>query len=235
MKSTKIIKIIKTLFILVIVFSIMWELYVEIRQSIDCSRATDKVNVLQYIEFVGDVGDKTKENIERILKNEVPDEALNYLINGSGKIVIVYNENRDVTDYLNENYGFNLPKTDVYISGTNIPYHDLIGNLVKIDVVIATNNLFNEEIGHELAHTYDLIKGNLSDKSDFMEIYNNRENVSKKVLSQAVIYRDYYESKPTEYFAELCKRYMRGDFRKGYNDEMDMVIDYFDKLGIKKE
>lgn len=233
-RKTKIEKRIAIIILMILMFILLYDVGINAKRLLDCRMSIDKENILQYVEFVGPVSDINKENVEKVLQEEVSEEALNFIINSGGAIKVVYSEERNVRDYLNEAYGFSLPKTSYGIDGITIPYRDPLGNLCKTDVVIYANGILIGELGHELGHVYDLSHNILSEQDEFMKkIYNNRSIISKKAMSQAVAYRDYYESNPKEYFAELYKRYCRGDFKEGVNEETDTVLEYFNSLELQ--
>lgn len=209
---------------------IIYNIGINFNRVINCKASVDKENILQYVEFVGEVSEINKTSVEKMLLEEVSEEALSYVINSGGKIVVVYNENRDVREYINETYNFSIPKSKYGIDGITIPYRDIFGNLVKTDVVVYCNGILVGDLGHEMGHVYDLTHGNMSKTNEFNEIYNNKENISKKAMYYVNDSISYLESTPQEYFAELYKRYCRGEFKKGTNDETDSVIEYFERI-----
>jgi len=214
---------------------LLYNIGVNIKRVWDYKTNIDKENILQYVEFIGEVSDINKERVKKVMQEQVSDEALNYIVNSGGKIRIVYCEDKDITDYFNKNYNMNVFNTVGNWDGVTVPFNDIFGNLRWADVVVQCNDMGIGELAHELGHVYDISHNDLAEQKEFIEkIYNKRSTISEKVMSGATMYRDYYESSPKEYFAELYKRYNRGDFKKGINEEMDTVIEYFESLGINK-
>ena len=233
-RKTKVERKIAIIILLILGFIGLYDVGINLKRIADYSISVDKENILQYVEFVGPVSDMNRDWIEKVLQEQVSDEAINYIVNSGGKLRIVYCEDKDITDYFNETYNMNVIQTVGYWDGVTVPYSDPLGNLCWTDVVVQCHDMGIGELAHELGHVYDLSHGTLSEQEEFIEkIYNNKEVFSEKVMSQAKKNREHYESNPKEYFAELYKRYCRGDFKKGYNAEMDTVVEYFDSLELK--
>lgn len=231
MKGKKILKNVFVVLGVICIGILVWNVGVNVKRVHDYSTDVDKSNVLEYVTFVGPVSDINKERIAEALQTQVFDSALNYVVNSGGDIIIVYNENADVREYLNERYNFSLPKTEYSLDGVTAPYRDVFGNLHKVDVIVNANDMWIGDIGHEMGHVYDVSHNYISMEDEFMKLYENRSNISEKANSQAPAFRDYYESSPKEFFAEFCKRYIKGQFKRGKNAETDMVLDYFESLG----
>lgn len=233
MRGKKILKWTVIVCIFTVVMVAVYSLGVNLKRMHDYSKDVDKSNVLEYVTFVGPVSDINKERVAEVLETQVFDASLNYVVNSGGKIVVVYSEDASVREYLNETYDLGLFKTEYGISGTTIPYRDKLGNLHKVDVFIYASDMGIGELGHEMGHVYDVSHNYISADDEFMKLYENKENISSKANGQAPAFRDYYESNEREYFAEFCKRYLKGQFKRGKNVETDMVLDYFESLGEK--
>ena len=233
MRGKKILKWVVISCILTVVLVAVYVLGVNLKRIHDYSTDVDKSNVLEYVTFVGQVSDINKERVAEVLETQVFDASLNYVVNSGGKIVVVYSEDASVREYLNETYDLGLINTGYGLSGTTIPYRDIFGLVHKVDVFVYASDMGIGDLGHEMGHVYDVSHNYISADDEFMELYKNRENISEKANGQATAFRDYYESNEREYFAEFCKRYLKGQFKRGKNTETDMVLDYFESLGEK--
>lgn len=230
-KKKKLVKVAKIL-VVICTCLLIWNVGVNIKRIHDYSTDVDKSNVLEYVTFVGPVSDINKERVAEALETQVFDSALNYVVNSGGKIVVVYDEDASVTNYLNETYDYGLVDEGGYgLDGVTIPFRDIFGNLLKVNVIVNASDMWIGDIAHEMGHVYDVSHNYLSSKDEFMKLYDNRANISEKANSQAPAFRDYYESSEKEFFAEFCKRYIKGQFKRGKNAETDMVLDYFESLG----
>ena len=226
----KLVKVAKIL-VVICIGILVWNVGVNVKRVHDYSTDVDKSNVLEYVTFVGPVSDINKERVAEALETQVFDAALNYVVNSGGKIVVVFSKDASVREYLNETYDLGLFKTEYGISGITIPYRDPFGNICKVEVVVYASEMGIGDLAHEMGHVYDVSHNFISMEDEFMKLYENRANISEKANSQAPAFRDYYESSPKEFFAEFCKRYIKGQFKRGKNAETDMVLDYFESLG----
>lgn len=229
-KKEKLVKVAKILGVICIGI-LVWNVGVNIKRVHDYSTDVDKSNVLEYVTFVGPVSDINKERVAEALETQVFDAALNYVVNSGGEIVVVYNEDANIMGYLNETYNYNLPETEYSLDGVTMPIRDIFGNLIKANVIVNASDMWIGDLAHEMGHVYDVSHNFISMEDEFMKLYENRVNISEKANSQAPAFRDYYESSPKEFFAEFCKRYIKGQFKRGKNAETDMVLDYFESLG----
>lgn len=231
MRRKKIFKWTVSIIILTLILFAVYVIGVNLKRIHDYSTDVDKSNVLEYVTFVGPVSDINKERVAEVLETQVFDSALNYVVNSGGKIVVVYSKDASVREYLNETYNLGLIDDGYGLSGTTAPYKDKLGLIHKVDVFIYASEMGIGDLAHEMGHVYDVSHNYISADDEFMKLYENKESISSKANGQATAFRDYYESNEREYFAEFCKRYIKGQFKRGKNAETDMVLDYFESLG----
>ena len=169
------------------------------------------------ISTVGEVSDETIEKICEIIKNDVQEEAWNYLYNSGGKIIVI--EGDDIKDYAKEKYNADVSDIEENIKGY-CPYHRDDNNIVyKTDIVIASECL--ESLRHEFYHVIDY-SHEYSSKKEFLKLYEDAENISRQVFSTEKAI-EYYSSRPQEYFAEMCVRYENGELC-GISSELEAYL-----------
>ena len=235
MKAKKAVKRIVVIILILLSLFLIWTAGIRLKKYMDLNTDIDRENILEHITFDEEISDSQRNHIKGFLQR-VDKQSLNFVVNSGGKIVVIFNEDLDIREYLDQHYGYNLMETTYNkIQGVTVPYGDIFGNVYKADVIIACDYVVIGEIIHEFGHVYDITHGDISSTPEFQEIYNNRENINKTVLKQVITSKDYISSTSREYFAELYKQYSRGKFCiAGHSEEKDYLIEYFDSLSIQR-
>lgn len=155
----------------------------------------------------GVVSDETIDKVVSIIQNDVSQEAWNYLNNSGGKLVIV--EGSNIRGYITENYAVDTSvlEDDAEIFGYCPKFINDVGDLEKVDVVVASECLGS--LQHEFCHVLDY-SHNYSNSKEFQKIYQRVESIGNMIFSTEGEV-DYYSSNEAEFFAETAKRYVNGD------------------------
>lgn len=180
----------------------------ELKTKCSIEVSTEKWKINRSIMTVGNVSGDTIEEICEIIQNEVPSEAWNFVSNSGGRIIVL--EDSDIRDYIVKEYKCDVSEVpeEKPIKGYCPYFEDEVGILQKVDIVISADGV-KDSLLHEFCHALDYSHDYRNDR-EFKKIYKRADEILNK-LDIPQDKKDYYSSKSTEFFAEMCARYIEGD------------------------
>lgn len=182
--------------------------------------STENWEIKSHIVTSGNVSEDTIQKVCEIVKNDVQQEAWNFLCNSGGKLIIV--EGNDIRQYVIENYDTDgkAEKVKSKIKGY-CPYFYEWDTLQKVDIVIGADCL--DSLSHEFYHAFDYIHG-YSSSEEFQKLFENAETICRKIYPDDEIAIEYYSGQATEYFAEMASLYSDG-LLNGVDEELEHYLE----------
>lgn len=168
--------------------------------------STENWQIKGKVTTVGNVSEDTLEKICTIIQDDVHQESWNYLNNSGGKLVVV--EGHNIRGYITANYSVDtsdLKDTDE-ILGYCPKFYNSVGDIERLDVVIASEAL--SSLQHEFNHVLDYTH-NYSSTKEFKAIYKRADSICRQIFDYERA-NEYYSGDIQEFFAEMGNQYQLG-------------------------